>query len=168
MRLAISMQPEWTRTRTPLGLTVDVRRGLRFAIQHAQPVPLDTRTWGDQIVFGDVPQELVKVIRVEDGVTDEGWTFTYVVSDVKKPDGSFRERRIHAIVRLAQHGVVVMAGAKDAALVDEFDPVFKKHIVTSHADFSDVTGLAHVWDGLQLNDLAEPASAVAVVQKPSI
>jgi hypothetical protein len=155
------MRPEWTRTQTPLGLTVDVRPGLRFAIEHAQPVPLDTRTWGDEVVLGRFPPERVKVLRIEDGATDEGWTFTYVVSDVLKPDGSFRERRIHAIVRLAQHAIVVMAGAKDATVVDEFDPVFKRHIVTSRADFSDVTGLAHVWDGLELNDLAEPPSAVA-------
>lgn len=161
MRLVIAMRPEWTVTRMPIGLRVQVDAGLRFLIEPAQPLPLDVKVWGDRIVFGPLPPEQVVVNSVEDRKTEEGWSFAYVISDQLGIDGALVERRIHAMVRLAQHGVVVTARSKDPTAIDAFHPVFLGRILTSRSDFTDeVTSLVQVWDGLEVNDLAPPRVVV--------
>ena len=143
-------------TAIPIGLRIDVQPGLRFLIEPAQPVPLNTRVWGDRIVFGQLPPDRVVVRSVEDLATREGWPVTYTISDELGPTGSPKERRIHAIVRLSQHAVVVTARSLDADAIDKFEPAFRAAILAARADFSDaVCALSQVWDGLEVRDLVE-------------
>jgi hypothetical protein len=158
MRLLLPLRAEWSLQQMPIGLRVEVAPGLRFLIDPAQPVPFNARAWGDRVVFGSLPPARVSVQSVEDRVTDEGWPFTYVISDELGIDGQPVERRIHAIVRIAEHAVVVTARSKSAAAIDAFQAELRIRVTQSRTDFSDVvTSLDQIWSGLEVRD----ASVVA-------
>jgi hypothetical protein len=157
MRLVMAMRPEWTVTAMPIGMRVEVQPGLRFLIEPAQTVPLNTRVWGDRIVFGQLPRDRVAVRAVEDLTTGEGWPVTYTISDELGAAGTPVERRIHAIVRLAQYGIVVTARSTEVTALDHFEPTFRAGILAARADFSDaVCSISQIWDGLEMRDLVGP------------
>lgn len=156
MRLVLPLRPEWTAQQLPIGLRVEVVPGLRFLVDPPQPVPFNTLTWCERIVLGGLPAARVKMISVEDLTTAEGWPFTFVVSDELGKAGPV-ERRIHAIVRIAQHAVIVTARSLTAAAMDGFAAEFRRCVVHSRADFTDVvTSLDQIWTGLDMVDALPP------------
>lgn len=117
MKLILPLRSEWNQRVTPEGIFVEPAPGVTLCIDEMRDLPHDLRRWGDLVVTANVPLERLRVREIEDVATEDGWPVTLVSSDLVDASTSWTEvRRVHALYRFLQFGVVAVVFGRPAQM----------------------------------------------------
>lgn len=150
----------------------EVLPGVTLTLGALVPLPQDLKEWGDDLVFGELPHDEVRVALVKDMGTASDWPISLFGSDVIHPrTRAVLERRLHAMLRFDRHGAVAVLRSANTIY---FDAVVKDVIdvlLGAEPDWSgdELLHLEELWTGLAIEKIeVDPATAVPPPELPKV
>ena len=109
MKLVLPVPDSYTCRPQPPGRLYEGGAELRVYVASVAPLPYNLQEWGDEIVRGGLPLAQIKVLRVEDVRTEDGWPLTLFESEVVDQRNPLAVvRRLHALYRFLEFGAVAV------------------------------------------------------------